>query len=370
MSRRPILIALVLALPPALAMSIVRTAGAAGQPTLTAECQPGPCVESGAWQTTAVTVTWHADPTPTAVSGCDSQTYGDVRTTAFCQVWWGPNGTAPEQSISFPLNVETSAPVVTATPVRPPDAGGWYNHPVDVSFQGSAFSGIAGCTPAQAYAGPDTTGTTLTGSCVDNAGMTASASFSFAYDATAPTLTVSGSAGDRSVVIHWQAGASPAPLLLVQVARAPGLGHAQASVIQQGNSGALRDARVRNGVRYRYTVTATDQAGTATSRSVVATPGARLLSPAPGARVHAPPQLIWTAVPRATYYNVQLYASGKVLSIWPRRATVQLHRSWRFAGHRHRLVPGRYRWYVWPGFGSRAKARYGPLVGSATFIVR
>ncbi|HEY5428458.1 MAG TPA: hypothetical protein VIK04_05020, partial [Solirubrobacteraceae bacterium] len=70
-----------------------------------------------------------------------------------------------------------------------------------------------------------------------------------------------------------------------------------------------------------------------------------------------------------TYYNVQLFRRGKVLSAWPTRASLRLPRSWRFRGHRHRLAPGRYRWYVWPGFGPRQAARYGHVVGTATFAV-
>ncbi len=31
--------------------------------------------------------------------------------------------------------------------------------------------------------------------------------------------------------------------------------------------------------------------------------------------------------------------------------------------------PGRYRWYVWPGFGARSKTRYGPLLGGSFFFV-
>jgi hypothetical protein len=33
------------------------------------------------------------------------------------------------------------------------------------------------------------------------------------------------------------------------------------------------------------------------------------------------------------------------------------------------LKPGRYRWYVWPGYGSRAAIVYGRLIGMARFTV-
>jgi hypothetical protein len=74
-------------------------------------------------------------------------------------------------------------------------------------------------------------------------------------------------------------------------------------------------------------------------------------------------------VRRATYYNVQLYRGGKVLSEWPTRPTLELKYAWKFAGRGYRLRPGRYRWYVWPGFGKKAAGRYGTLIGTGTFVV-
>jgi hypothetical protein len=123
-------------------------------------------------------------------------------------------------------------------------------------------------------------------------------------------------------------------------------------------------------VRYTYTIRARDQAGNVTVRRLKATPGVRLLSPVNGARMTSPPLLVWTAVRHATYYNVQVYREGrKVLSTWPGRATLALSQSWMFGGHRFHLRPGRYRWYVWPGYGPRRFARYGNLIGAGTFVV-
>jgi hypothetical protein len=79
--------------------------------------------------------------------------------------------------------------------------------------------------------------------------------------------------------------------------------------------------------------------------------------------------LRWTAVRGASYYNVQLFRGNrKVLSLWPTKSRVKLDRSWSFEGRHERLRAGRkYRWFVWPGHGARARADYGPLVGSRTF---
>ena len=73
---------------------------------------------------------------------------------------------------------------------------------------------------------------------------------------------------------------------------------------------------------------------------------------------------------RAGYYNVQLYRKGrKILSAWPQSARYQIERRWRYAGQAQRLSPGRYVWYVWPGYGDRSQANYGDLVGRRAFVV-
>jgi RTX calcium-binding nonapeptide repeat (4 copies) len=78
----------------------------------------------------------------------------------------------------------------------------------------------------------------------------------------------------------------------------------------------------------------------------------RLLLPRDGAVVSRPPVLRWSSVSAATHYNVQLWRGNrKVLSRWPDRPRLELHRSWRFHGRSYRLSSARYRWYVWPGFG-------------------
>jgi hypothetical protein len=116
-------------------------------------------------------------------------------------------------------------------------------------------------------------------------------------------------------------------------------------------------------------VTAYDAAGNAASVSVRTIPGA--LRPAQGARLSRPPLLRWPRVRGAGYYNVQLFRGRrKVLSSWPARNSLQLHRSWNFRGHRLRLTRGLYRWIVWPGFGSRSAQQYGRRIGQSSFYIK
>jgi hypothetical protein len=95
-----------------------------------------------------------------------------------------------------------------------------------------------------------------------------------------------------------------------------------------------------------------------------------LLAPRAGSRIRRPPVFRWVAARRALYYNLQLFRNGhKVLSAWPGRNRYVLGRSWVYKKHRYSLLPGAYTWFVWPGVGPRAAARYGPLIGRSSFIV-
>ena len=57
-----------------------------------------------------------------------------------------------------------------------PEKPGWSRTPVTLQWSGTdATSGIASCSPQLTYSSPDTTGTSQSGSCVDNAGNTSAA---------------------------------------------------------------------------------------------------------------------------------------------------------------------------------------------------
>jgi hypothetical protein len=139
-------------------------------------------------------------------------------------------------------------------------------------------------------------------------------------------------------------------------------------LVYSGTRASFRDTRVKVGTRYRYTVTAIDQAGNRAAKTLtVASPGT-LFAPMPGERVSRAPVLRWTPVKRAQYYNVQLVRGKKILSAWPATTHFQVPRSWLYHGHRYRLHRGAYRWYVWPGFGTLSANRYGGVLGGSSFV--
>jgi len=143
------------------------------------------------------------------------------------------------------------------------------------------------------------------------------------------------------------------------------------TLVYSGKGTKYTNQRFKNGLYYRYKIISYDHAANGSRGvDVPVSPSILLRSPREGVVVHSPPLLVWEAVVKATFYNVQLYYAGrKVLSAWPNAARLKMQRKWFYAGHRFQLKKGLYRWYVWPGFGPRARGHYGQLLGQGTFRV-
>jgi hypothetical protein len=325
--------------------------------TISATCtwggQTQPC-DSTFWYPAAVTVTWTTDTTPDSVSGCQLDIAYHLNTDSVnplsCSATWPGPSTSSQQ---YTLHVEISSPTATATPARPADPDGWYNQPVAVAFNGSAFSGIASCSPTSIYAGPTALNAVISGTCTDNAGKTANASLSLNYDDVPPTITGAeasrppDSDGLYTHPVTFTFKGTDAASGIASCDTVTYRGPSSGSVVGGCHDRAGNYATISVPVRYR--APAVKASATRANSSIV---------------------LHWKRAKRASYYNVQVYRAGKkVLSTWPTRTSLRVRRSWSYAGHHFRLKPGRYRWYVWPGYGKRAVARYGPRLVSATFRV-
>lgn len=180
-------------------------------------------------------------------------------------------------------------------------------------------------------------------------------------------------AGDRAVTLRWIHPAD-ADFNHVAISRTPQTAEPAETTVYNGPATRFVDRRVTNGVAYRYVIVSYDRTGNRSAGvAIMAAPKALMLvGPSDGARVKAPPLLRWVWIPGATFYNVQLFRGPtriKVMTAWPAANRLQLSSRWVYAGHRHRLVPGIYRWVVWPGFGRQMAKKYGPLLGEGTFTV-
>ena len=326
--------------------------------------------DSNGWYTHPVNITFTGSDGNSGLASCTGGSFGGPDSaTASATGTCRDNAGNVSAAGSFPLKYDATPPTIAATPARPPNAQGWYSKPVSVTFAGTdPTSGIASCTPPVRYKGPDNAAVTLKGSCTDQAGNSASATFALKYDSTPPHVSdVATSAAGDAVTVSWQRSKDTT---IATVLRSPGRGKQKVSAVYRGPATRFRDASVKPGVMYHYTVATTDAAGN-DARVKVAASLQSLYAPAPGARVKSGAMLAWTASAGASYYNVQLFRNGaKVLSTWPVRAQFKLPRAWTFAGRHYQLQRGSYKWYVWPGIGPRAKARYGKLLGGSTFTVR
>ncbi len=89
------------------------------------------------------------------------------------------------------LNIDATAPTVTGAPDRAPNASGWYQGPVTVSFTcaDSGGSGVATCPPPQTLSG-DGANQSVTASALDAAGNSAGVVVGgINIDRTVPTIT-------------------------------------------------------------------------------------------------------------------------------------------------------------------------------------
>jgi hypothetical protein len=317
------------------------------------------------WYVTNVTINWLIQPLPyLSSSGCDARTIATdtANTDLTCTATWS-DGSASQ---TVHIHRDATPPTVNAAPARAPDANGWYNQPLTVSFSGTdATSQIASCTQVT-YAGPDSPNTSVSGSCRDNAGNQTVASYALKYDATPPTLgSLNVKAGNRKAKLLFRARDATS----IQIVRTPGLKGAAESVIFRGTGAAkgYTDGKLRAGRQYQYRLTATDQAANQATKTVQYLARGALLNPAPGERVTKTPLLIWAPKRGADYYNLILVRGRRVFSAWPLTARLQLPRAWRYHGRRYKLRPGTYKWFVWPGYGPLSAGRFGKLLGGSTF---
>jgi hypothetical protein len=373
---RPVALAMTIAVALA-AFAIAQAAPAVGAPALTYGCSPplpATAANCYSWHTGPVKIAWDWNQTlavPVLAGTCSIQTVSQdtAGLPVSCEVQ--DLNDLSTTKLTAVIRIDSTPPTVTGIePARSPDSDGWWNQPVAFTFEGTdATSGIADCDVVP-YSGPDGAGAQVSGGCRDKAGNRSTQAFTVKYDASPPGLTdVTAKPGNRAVTVHWTASSDT---VLSQLVRTPGVGGAPSSVLYGGTNTTFKDIAVTNGAAYRYTVTAYDAADNTASTTVSATPSlVYALAPAHNARLKRPPVLRWPAVTGARYYNVQLFrGKRKVLSAWPAGHSLRLHRSWSFGGRQFRLTPGRYRWFVWPGFGARAGRHYGPLIAQSAFSVR
>ena len=288
---------------------------------------------------------------------------------------WTVDTTAPETAIVSGPGTNSNSPAASFT-FTSSEAASTFLCSLD-------SAGLTPCTPPKTYAGLGDGAHTFRVQAVDAAGNADAtpASYAWTISEVGPATADHTPPGDvghlkRSVAygllkLTWTSppdGDFDHVTVLVSTSakRAAGV------VAYQGPASTYTERRFKNGLYYRYVVVSYDHSGNASHGIATVVPASVLLrSPRDGATVRKAPSLVWTTVPKATFYNVQLYNRGrKVLSAWPTAAKLALAPKWSYAGRRFKLERGAYEWYVWPAFGTRSKFRYGQLLGQGTFRFR
>jgi hypothetical protein len=333
-------------------------------PSVNASPARGP--DANGWYNHSVAVAFAGSDATSGIDACTSATYEGPDAESASVSGSCTDKAGNSASASFSLKYDGTPPEVTAAPVRPPDANGWYNRPISLAVNGTdATSKVDACSGGS-YTGPDKPGASLVGTCRDQAGNEASKPVELKFDSTPPKLgKVTVSLRNGAATLRWTASPDTEAVRVLRLAK----GTKKSVTVYRGAKRTFTDKKLKDGVRYSYTITGTDEAGNVATATAVADPRA-LWQPTAGKRLRTAPLLTWAPVARADYYNVQLYFDGrKVLSEWPRAAKLKLERQWTFGGHRYKLAKGRYRWYVWPGFGARKATKYGKLLGGSSFVV-
>jgi hypothetical protein len=162
-------------------------------PIVTASISPVP--NAAGWTNTATTVSWNlSDPTSgidlSSGSGCGTvvvspETAGTVLTCI------AVNNAGLSRAVSVTVKIDATPPAAFASATPAPNAAGWNNTNVTVTFAGTdALSGIASCS-APAILSTEGTGLTASGICVDNAGNTSAPAVvsGIKIDKTAPVAS-------------------------------------------------------------------------------------------------------------------------------------------------------------------------------------
>jgi len=162
----------------------------AAAPTVTAT--PARPPNANGWYRGPVDVSFAGIDLVSGVADCDPPvTYAGPDDAAATISGGCTDGAGNTGSGSLSVEYDATAPTVAASLGRDPDSGLWFNHAVSVSFSGTdALSNGVTCDPATSYDGPDSATASVTGTCTDAAGNTGSAAQSFAYDGTAPSVTL------------------------------------------------------------------------------------------------------------------------------------------------------------------------------------
>ena len=156
-------------------------------PSISAAKVPPP--NAAGWNNTDVTVAFTCSDALSGVQTCPAPVTVSAEGAGQLVTGTAVDKAGNTATAGATINLDKTAPTITAAITPAPNAGGWNNTNVTVSFTCTdALSGMATC-PAPVTVSTETAGQVIAGTAVDKAGNTATASVTVKLDKTAPTIT-------------------------------------------------------------------------------------------------------------------------------------------------------------------------------------
>ena len=281
--------------------------------------------DSNGWYNRPVGVSFGGSDNASGIASCSGGvTYsgpdGMGSASGSCSDLAGNTGSGAVQ-IPYDATAPTVKDLVTA---RPPDAAGWFNHPVGVTFTGDdAGSGVESCS-SLTYGGPGQWRRAGERNVPRQGGSRERGEGVPAEVRRDASVALDGHRTGREQVRAPEVEDLD-DVSSVRVVRAPGRAGETETVVYTGKADFYKDTGIDNRTQYEYRVSAADEAANATpEQKATAMPLPPLYNPAQGARVRSPIVFEWLGIEKATYYNVQVWCRGKkMLTAWPKKSAAR-----------------------------------------------
>lgn len=150
-----------------------------------------PAANANGWNNTDVSITFMCSDSLSGIASCPATAIATTEGAGQVITGTAVDKARNTASTSVALNIDKTLPVITASMSSQPNANGWHNTDVTITFTCSdTLSGISSCA-APATVTTEGAGQSVCGDATDNAGNTASTCVTLNIDKTGPLANIS-----------------------------------------------------------------------------------------------------------------------------------------------------------------------------------